>query len=76
MNMNIKYRPHYKPTHSGFKGVYPEPRNKTKKWRAMARVLWHNGKKKQYHIGYFATPEEASKAYEDYIKEQNKKNVA
>lgn len=46
---------------SGFKGV--SFFKKTGRWKAQATI---NGKNK--HIGYYASPEEASAAYEAYVK--------
>lgn len=63
----IIYRPRYKPGVSGFKGVYFEPRKRLK-WRAMVRIKSNGSENKQFHIGYFATPEEASEAYINYVK--------
>jgi len=67
----INYRPHYKSTASGFKGVYLDTRYKNP-WRAMVRMAGNNGKNKQFHIGYYATPGEAAKAHDDYVKKLNK----
>jgi hypothetical protein len=50
---------------SGFKGVYySEPKDK---WRAIASV-----DRKKHHLGSYDTPEEASQAYQDYIKAEHK----
>lgn len=49
---------------SGLKGVYYQyetnPGAKTKRWRAFIQI-----DKKKTHIGYFQTPEEAARAYDD-----------
>jgi AP2 domain len=43
---------------TGFKGVVAVPRHKTKPWKAEIK---QNGKR--YHLGYFATREQAAAAY-------------
>jgi hypothetical protein len=43
---------------SGYKGVYKDERNRFRPWIAQIKF-----KKKKYRLGYFATPQEAHKAY-------------
>lgn len=53
---------------TGLKGIYYDRSRKSQNYRAMKYIPGNDGKKKQFHIGYFATLPEASKAYNDYIK--------
>lgn len=52
---------------SGFKGVYLQ--KKTGKWTAMIGTRT-NGKLVSTHLGTFATPEEASAAYQAAVRER------
>ena len=45
---------------SGFKGVSYQQQHTTKPWRAFIQI-----DEKKTHVGYFRTPEEAARAYDD-----------
>ena len=47
---------------SGFRGVYPEKRNRNKKWQAKLRENGAN-----LHLGHYDTKEEAAEAYDKAV---------
>lgn len=67
VNINALSTKGYRNNTSGYRGVVLDKRRNL--WAAQLQVR-ENGKKRKVHIGYFQTPEEASRAYHAAVQER------